>query len=84
MSTRSGKFEKYKKSEIFPHKHCPVCNKMVPEEGSEFGEYCSEECQASIKKGKKSKKRQWIIMIGAYVVVFAVMIVIFVVNPPGS
>ena len=37
-----------------------------------------------IKKGKKSKKRQWIIMIGAYVVVFAVMIVIFVRNPPGS
>jgi len=77
MSKKSYKFEKLKDSEslsttTYPHKHCPVCNRMVdPGE-----EYCSEECQGVVKKkDKKGKLRMWI-MIGVAVVAMAVVLIL--------
>ncbi len=77
MSKKSYKFEKLKDSEYestttYPHKHCPVCNRMVdPAE-----EYCSEECQDIVKKKDKKGKLRMYIMIGVAVVAMGVVIVL--------
>ena len=77
MSQHGKKFQKYKKykdQDIYPHKHCPVCKKMVPEEGSEFGEYCSPECAGVPKHKKKKNRKRIIFIIVGYVVMFGVLI----------
>ncbi|RLI62858.1 MAG: DUF2116 family Zn-ribbon domain-containing protein [Promethearchaeia archaeon] len=70
-----SKYDKYKNDGIFPHKHCPICFKIIPEEGTEYGEYCSAECAGVKKTEKKSKKRRYIIMFASY----GIMIVVFVI-----
>ncbi len=55
-------------SDIYPHKHCPVCNKLIEEDE----DYCSEECSmVSNKKEKGSKKK-----IAFFVVIYVVVIVL--------
>ena len=76
MSKFSSKYNKYKDLEsVFPHKHCSVCKKMIPEEGSAFEEYCSLECSGQVIGKKKSKRKRTIIMVGSY----AVMIIVFII-----
>ncbi len=71
-----SKYDQYKsKSTVFPHKHCPKCSKMVPEEEGQFGEYCSAECAGYFKTQKKSKRKRTFLFIGLY----AVAIIVFVV-----
>jgi predicted nucleic acid-binding Zn ribbon protein len=55
---------------IFPHKHCPTCDKMI----EETEDYCSERCGLATKSKDKKQKRQIFIFIGIY----AVVIVVFV------
>ena len=76
MSKFSSKYNQYKDIEsVFPHKHCSVCKKMIPEDDGEFEEYCSAECSGQILGQKKNKKKRNIIMVGSY----AVMIVVFII-----
>ncbi|MHA1856565.1 MAG: DUF2116 family Zn-ribbon domain-containing protein [Promethearchaeota archaeon] len=72
-----SKYDQYKnKAAVFPHKHCPKCNKMVPEEGGQYGEYCSAECAGYYKEKKKKKRLRTIIFIGLYAVAIIVLIVL--------
>ena len=77
MSKKSYKFEKLKDSEtasitVYPHKHCPVCNRMVdPKE-----EFCSEECQDIVKKRDKKSKLRTFIPIGIGIVAVIAIIVL--------
>ncbi|MBN2154916.1 MAG: DUF2116 family Zn-ribbon domain-containing protein [Candidatus Lokiarchaeota archaeon] len=76
MSKKSYKFDKLKDTEtsstVYPHKHCPVCNRMVdPGE-----EYCSEECQDVVKKRDKKGKIRTFIMIGVAVVAMATILIL--------
>ncbi len=53
MSKPSSKYQQYTENYIYPHKHCPVCSKMIGEDET----YCSPECEGKTKqKGKKSKR----------------------------
>ena len=80
MSKKSYKFDKLKDSETastttYPHKHCPVCNRMVdPAE-----EYCSEECQDKVKKKDKKGKIRMYVMIGVGVLAMAVVVILTIV-----
>ncbi len=77
MSKKSYKFDKLKESDststtVYPHKHCPICNRMVdPGE-----DYCSEECQEAVKKRDKKGKLRMYIPIGIGVVAIIVIVVI--------
>jgi len=76
MSKKSYKFEKLKDPETstttYPHKHCPVCNRMVdPAE-----QYCSEECQDVVKKRDKKGKIRMFIMIGVAVAAIVVVLIL--------
>lgn len=75
-----SKYEKYKEESILPHKHCPICNNLTPEEGTEFGEYCSAECAGFNKSKKKGKRKRNIIMISSYVIMVVVFIVLMLLN----
>lgn len=74
MSSHGSKYEKYKLSAIYPHKHCIICNKMISEDDNEFGEYCSMECANIPKEKKKKKWRQRIFLIVGYFVFFGIII----------
>ncbi|MHA1719572.1 MAG: DUF2116 family Zn-ribbon domain-containing protein [Promethearchaeota archaeon] len=83
MSSHSSKYAQYKdKNTIYPHRHCTVCNNMVPEEDSEFGEFCSLECSGSIRQQKKGKKKKRILMFGFYGLVAAVFIIVIILTQP--
>ena len=77
MSKKSYKFDKLKEpgtssTTVYPHKHCPICNRMVdPGE-----DYCSEECQEAVKKRDKRSKLRMYIPIGIGVVAIIVIVVI--------
>jgi predicted nucleic acid-binding Zn ribbon protein len=77
MSKKSYKFEKLKDPDsisttTYPHKHCPVCNRMVdPEE-----EYCSEECQEAVKKKDRKGKIRMYVMIGVAVIAMVAVVVL--------
>lgn len=72
-----SKYDQYKsKSAVFPHKHCSKCSKMVPEEGGQFGEYCSADCAVYFKTQKKSKRKRTFLFIGLYGVAIIVFIVL--------
>lgn len=74
MSHVGSKYEKYRKNDIYPHKHCNVCKKLIPEEENPYGDYCSPECKGiPIEKKKKNKKRIFY-LVGGYVIVFGVLI----------
>jgi predicted nucleic acid-binding Zn ribbon protein len=79
MSQKSYKFKKYVDNEenpIYPHKHCPVCNRMIEPEL----QYCSEACEKLIKtKDKRQKRKLYIIIlsiVGASVGLVLVMTII--------
>lgn len=81
MSVGKQKYSKYDKysynAEIFPHKHCPVCNKMIPEDE----DYCSEECRMIATKEEKGSKKKIIIFVVIYIVVIVAMfLVLFKMN----
>lgn len=74
MSEIKSKYSKYASdAQIYPHKHCSVCNKLINIDQN----VCSEECgMATKKKDKKSKKRifSWIFAyVAAIVVLFVVL-----------
>ena len=67
------KFSKYGDSDnIYPHKHCPTCNKII----DETEEFCSVECGTFDKKKDKKSKKKLFGFIGVYVVVVIVFIVV--------
>ncbi len=70
--------KKYRSTEIFPHKHCPRCKEMIPEDE----EYCSEECKAIVESKDKKGKKTIFIFIGIYAVVLVVMILFMVLFKP--
>lgn len=70
-----SKYEQYsRESYVFPHKHCPVCNKMIEETET----YCSEECAGSIKQKGKKQKRQIFIVVGVYAIVIIAFILVMI------
>ena len=75
-----SKYDKYKDNDVFPHKHCPICSNLTPEEETEFGEYCSAECAGFNKSKKKGKRKRTIFMVGSYVIMIGVFIVLMIVN----
>lgn len=76
-----SKYDQYRnKSEVFPHKHCTVCNKMIPEDDNEFDTYCSLECSGYTSSQKKNKKKKNWIMFGSYGVMIIVFIVIMIIQ----
>jgi len=80
MSQKSYKFKKFNDNEeensIYPHKHCPVCSRMIEPEQ----QYCSEACEKLTKtKDKRQKKKLYIIIlsiVGASVGLVVVMAVL--------
>ena len=74
--SQAKKYYKYKKysydAEIFPHKHCPVCNRMMPEDQ----DYCSEECRLIATKEKKGSKKKIALFVIIYVAVIAAMFIV--------
>ena len=82
MSTqkKSYKFRKYqaKTSEgntVFLHKHCPVCNRMVPPEG----EYCSDACKALLENKDKGKKKKLYRNIAFFVIAMVLLVVVMII-----
>lgn len=70
-SSTPSKYHRYKEETyVFPHKHCPVCNKMIDEEE----EYCSPECGGYYKKKDKGEKKK----IYTFVMIYVVAIVVFI------
>ena len=67
----SNKYLQYKDEGIFPHKHCPACTKMIPEDE----EYCSAECAGHSKTKEKGQKKK----IFGFVIVYVIAITIFIV-----
>ena len=83
MSSHSSKYAQYREKKlIYPHRHCSVCNNMIPEEDSEFGEYCSPECSGSIKQQKQGKKKKRILMFGLYGLTAVVLVVVLILTLP--
>ena len=79
MSSHSSKYGQYQdKKAIYPHRHCTVCNNMIPEENSEYGEYCSLECSGSIKQQKQGKKKKRILTFAFYGLVAVVFVVVII------
>ncbi len=76
MSKFQSKFQKYSgiNEEIFPHKHCPVCNGMM----EESEEYCSAQCGGAEKQKGKKKKRKIILFAGIYGVVIIAFILFMI------
>jgi len=67
-----SKYEKYSYTkDIFPHKHCPVCDKMMPEKQ----DYCSEECAKISKKKDKGSKKKIFFFVAIYIVVIVLLFV---------
>ena len=72
-----AKFKKYKnEGYVYPHKHCPRCQAMIPE----TEEYCSEECRVVYEKKEHKGKKSLFIFIGVYVLVMILMFV-FILAP---
>ncbi len=71
-----GKFAKYSEvnEEVFPHKHCPVCNGMMPE----TEEFCSPECGGVEKQKGKGKKRKIILFASIYGVVIIAFVIFMI------
>ncbi len=56
---------------IFPHKHCGICSKMIPE----FGDgYCSAQCRDYDKQKSSKSKKKWLIWITVGVSIAFVLI----------
>jgi predicted nucleic acid-binding Zn ribbon protein len=74
--SKGSKFEKYSggSDDVYPHKHCPVCNGMMSEEE----EYCSPECAGINKQKGKGKKRKIILFAGIYGVVIIAFILFMI------
>lgn len=60
---------------IFPHKHCPVCNKIIPPSD----EYCSKDCSGLVTQKKQKDKKKQKKTIGIFIVVIVVIVVVFLV-----
>ena len=72
------KFKKHQETQtetdIFLHKHCSVCDKMI----SPDSEYCSEECENRVNtKNKSDKKKKYLNygIIGIVIVGFTLIII---------
>ncbi len=64
---------------IFPHKHCSVCNKMVPEYSDG---YCSAKCRGFEKRKEKRGKKKWVIwLIGGALIAVLLIVVLITLQP---
>ena len=76
--SKGYKFKKHQESssssDLFLHKHCDVCNRIIPPDQ----DYCSEECKATVETKKKIKKKKnyWIYGIIAFVVIGAIIVIL--------
>lgn len=67
-----SKYQQYKDEYIFPHKHCPICTKMIEEDQ----DFCSPECEAKTKTKDKKQKKQIYIFVGIYAIAIVVFIIL--------
>ncbi len=77
-----SKYQKYAEDEnyIFPHRHCPVCNGVCPEDK----QYCSDECRLKTIQKKKGSKKKTYIMIAVWGGVIAVFIILILLMQPPA
>ena len=69
--SKLDKYSKYStKVEIYPHKHCPVCNSLMEPDNR----FCSEKCAYSQKKEGRGKKKK----IGIFIVIYIAAIVLMI------
>ncbi|MHA1370292.1 MAG: DUF2116 family Zn-ribbon domain-containing protein [Promethearchaeota archaeon] len=68
---KSGAREK-----IFPHRHCSICFKMIPEYSDG---YCSKECRTYGTKKDKLDKKSIIKRVASYAIVVGLMLILIVV-----
>ncbi|MHA1727798.1 MAG: DUF2116 family Zn-ribbon domain-containing protein [Promethearchaeota archaeon] len=77
--SKGYKFKKYqdgsKQSEIFPHKHCSVCSRMIPPDQ----EYCSDECRLKTNYKKKTQKKKNYRTFGIIAFVIVAVIIVMVI-----
>ena len=72
------KFKKHQESssssDLFLHKHCDVCNRIIPPDQ----EYCSVECKTTVESKKKIKKKKnyWTYGIIAFVVIGVIIVIL--------
>jgi predicted nucleic acid-binding Zn ribbon protein len=66
-----SKYNQYKEDQLYHHKHCPTCNKMIPEDD----DYCSKGCMGHSERKDKGNKKK----IGGFVLVYVVVIVTFII-----
>jgi len=72
----SSKYQRYNDEEyIYPHKHCPVCKKMIDEDQ----DFCSAECEGTINKKEKKNKRQMIMTIAMSIVPIVILVLMITV-----
>ncbi|MBD3187796.1 DUF2116 family Zn-ribbon domain-containing protein [Candidatus Bathyarchaeota archaeon] len=63
-----------KKERVFPHRHCSICFKMIPE----FSDgYCSYECRNYKKMRKKVRYKKILKYILSYGVIIVLVLVLF-------
>jgi len=78
--SKKYKFKKHQEtqteSDLFLHKHCTVCDKIIsPDE-----EYCSEECKNHVASKKKSQKKKNYLNYGVIIFIVVIFIVIIFVS----
>ena len=70
-TTKYDKYTKYStKVEIDPHRHCPVCKKLMEPENR----FCSEQCAYTQRSEGKGKKMKIGLFIGIYIAAIILMI----------
>ncbi|MHA1749798.1 MAG: DUF2116 family Zn-ribbon domain-containing protein [Promethearchaeota archaeon] len=65
-----------KKDKVFPHKHCIICDKIIPE----FSDgYCSDACRNYKKINKKNRNKKAAKLILSYGIIFALIIIMIII-----
>jgi predicted nucleic acid-binding Zn ribbon protein len=69
--SKYDKYTKYSsKVDIYPHKHCPVCNAMMDPDNR----FCSEKCAYTQRSEGRGKKKKIGLFIGIYIGAIILMI----------
>ncbi|MHA1683398.1 MAG: DUF2116 family Zn-ribbon domain-containing protein [Promethearchaeota archaeon] len=78
MSSTQKKYAGTKKERVFPHRHCSICFKLIPE----FSDgYCSQECRnykRNRRRGRKGKIMKFILSYGIIIALVAIMFLVFI------
>jgi len=80
--SKGYKFKKHQESssssDLFLHKHCDVCNRMIPPDQV----YCSVDCKSKIETEKKVKKKKNYKTYGivAFVVIAVIIVIVLLPN----